>query len=77
MQGFLGSRNQNRSRKNNSGTGVWTLGRNVFTRSRFHAGGTYEWTHAVQINGHTVRRVVPVQQHSQRYTDAGNPLGKV
>jgi hypothetical protein len=66
--------NQNRSRNNNSGSGIWTLGRKVFTRGRFHPGKSLQWTHSQEINGTRVKRYVPVQSHIQRFTDAGSTL---
>ncbi|WP_165071012.1 beta strand repeat-containing protein [Paludisphaera rhizosphaerae] len=59
-------RNQNRSRNSDTGSGIWTLGRSVFTRSRFHNGKTYTWTHA--------GNVVPIQNKYVKYNRVNNHL---
>jgi hypothetical protein len=70
----LVERGQPHSHHSSSPTGVWTLGWKVFTRGRFHAGKTYQWTH--KAHG-TLARIVPQQESRQRYTSQGNPLGRV
>ena len=53
---------------------MWTLGRNVFTRGRFHPGKSLQWTHSLKVHGTTIKRFVPVQSHIQRFTDVGSTL---
>ena len=31
---------------------LWTLGRNVFTRGRFHPGKSLQWTHSLKVQRH-------------------------
>jgi hypothetical protein len=69
----LVGRGQNLGKEDKS-DGVWTLSRQVYRRGRFHPGKTYQWTHAVDLNGVKVRRVVPISAHTQRYTDRGDAL---
>ena len=59
-------RRQDASRLNDRGTGVWTLGRDVFNRGRFHNGNTYAWVHSGLI--------VPTRLKAQRFSSAGNRL---
>jgi FG-GAP repeat len=70
IQAFHGQkvqgRRQNASRKNDTGTGVWTLGRSVYNRSRFHNGNTYTWIHS--------GLVVPNTRKVQKFSSAGNKL---
>lgn len=71
----LVGRSHSNSGKAFASRGVWTLGTNVFTRGAMRPGGTYSWTHKSVHNG-TQARIVPVQYARQRYTNAGNPLGR-
>lgn len=71
----LVGRNQNRSRFNDSGSGIWTLGRDVFTRGRFHWGQSDQWTHR-GAHGSQPGRVVPATLSTQRYTSRGHFLGR-
>jgi len=48
---------------------VRTLTSNILDRGRFHPGKAYSWTHKGEI--------VPVQDKREKYSSAGNPLGKV
>jgi hypothetical protein len=70
IQAFHGQkvagRRQDASRKDDTGTGVWTLGRSVYNRSRFHNGKAYTWIHSGII--------VPGSRKVQRYSSAGNRL---
>ncbi|MDR3621483.1 MAG: hypothetical protein P4L85_19185 [Paludisphaera borealis] len=70
IQAFHGQkvagRRQNASRNNDTGTGVWTLGRSVYNRGKFHNGNTYTWVHSGII--------VPTTRKVQRFTSAGNKL---
>ncbi|AMV38997.1 beta strand repeat-containing protein [Planctomyces sp. SH-PL62] len=56
-------RMQNGSRNDDTGSGIWTLGRSVFNRGRFHNGETYKWVHQ--------GRVVPIQNKVQKITRRG------
>lgn len=49
------------SRNDNSGSGVSTLGRKVFTRGQFHPGQVKQWVHQ--------GRVVPVQLQAQKFAN--------
>ena len=53
---------------NSSPSGVYTLGRKVFDRSRFHQGKTYVYTHRV--------KVIPTYSQTQKFIDPKHASGQ-